>query len=114
MPPAVQELQRFGKNGRVPVSTSIDKSTLTVWNGRCTPSLVNNFSYHRLELSPGSSDSLNQPSRDWRELAEAARKETDPQRLMELVEELNRALDRKENTNQQTRQSSVRKSFCLV
>ncbi|MBA3916813.1 MAG: hypothetical protein H0X25_23800 [Acidobacteriales bacterium] len=47
-------------------------------------------------------------------MAEAARKETDPQRLMELIEELNRALDRKDQTRQQAAQSSLRNSFCLV
>ena len=30
---------------------------------------------------------------DWRELAEAARVEEDPDKLMELIQELNRALD---------------------
>jgi hypothetical protein len=30
---------------------------------------------------------------DWRELAQAARDEEDPERLMQLIEELNRALE---------------------
>jgi hypothetical protein len=33
--------------------------------------------------------------RDWRELAEAARREKDPKKLLALVEELNRALERR-------------------
>ena len=32
-------------------------------------------------------------SHDWKHLAEAARDETDPKKLMELIEQLNRALD---------------------
>jgi hypothetical protein len=31
--------------------------------------------------------------RDWKQLAEAARDEEDPKRLMELIQRLNRALD---------------------
>jgi hypothetical protein len=30
---------------------------------------------------------------DWKQLAEAARDEQDPKKLMELIQELNRALD---------------------
>jgi hypothetical protein len=30
---------------------------------------------------------------DWKQLAEAARDEEDPRRLMELIQQLNRALD---------------------
>ncbi len=33
------------------------------------------------------------PSRDWRQLAEAARDEEDPGKLMILIEQLNRALE---------------------
>ena len=32
---------------------------------------------------------------DWRQLAEAARDEEDPERLMSLIEELNRALEKR-------------------
>ena len=35
--------------------------------------------------------------KDWRELSEAVSRETDPNRLMELVEELNRVLEEREN-----------------
>ncbi|HEY7097502.1 MAG TPA: hypothetical protein VH437_12310 [Terriglobales bacterium] len=34
-----------------------------------------------------------QPSRGWEELARAARVEQDPKKLLDLVEELNRALE---------------------
>jgi hypothetical protein len=37
----------------------------------------------------------NQP-KDWRELCEAASKEEDPQKLMELVSEINKALDERD------------------
>lgn len=36
------------------------------------------------------------PSEDWRALSEAASREQDPERLIELVEQLNRALLRRE------------------
>jgi hypothetical protein len=36
----------------------------------------------------------NQP-KDWRELCEAASKENDPNKLMELVSEINKALDKR-------------------
>jgi hypothetical protein len=35
-------------------------------------------------------------SKDWRELSEAASREKDPQRLMELIRALNKALERRE------------------
>ena len=59
---------------------------------------------------------MNQPvKKDWRELAEQARNEKDPKRLMELIEELNRALDRRnERHNQDARRPILRDSFCLV
>ena len=34
--------------------------------------------------------------KDWRELSEAASREKDPQRLMELIRALNQALERRE------------------
>jgi hypothetical protein len=39
----------------------------------------------------------NQVARDWRELSEAASKETDPQKLLELVTELNAVLKQRED-----------------
>ena len=36
---------------------------------------------------------FNSPHTDWRDLARAASEEMDPDRLMELVEQLNQALD---------------------
>lgn len=36
------------------------------------------------------------PSEDWRALSEAASREQDPERLIELVQQLNRALLRRE------------------
>jgi hypothetical protein len=38
---------------------------------------------------------------DWRDLAEQASKEMDPEKLMSLVGELNRALDEHQRTRQQ-------------
>ena len=35
--------------------------------------------------------------KNWRELSEAAAREQDPERLLELVEQLNRALEEQEN-----------------
>lgn len=39
--------------------------------------------------------------RDWRELAEAARHEQDPQRLLELISQLNRALEQRRRVLQE-------------
>lgn len=47
--------------------------------------------------------SYNQVAKDWRALSEAASKELDPQRLMELVTELNEVLKERES---QTRKRS--------
>jgi hypothetical protein len=41
--------------------------------------------------------SYNLAARDWRELSEAASKEHDPKKLMELVTELNEALKQRED-----------------
>ena len=35
--------------------------------------------------------------KDWRELSEAVSRESDPKKLLELVEELNRVLEEREN-----------------
>ena len=43
-----------------------------------------------------------QPS-DWRHLAEQASNEMDPQKMMEIVIELNRALEKREQTSRQQR-----------
>jgi hypothetical protein len=40
--------------------------------------------------------SYNLVTRDWRELSEAASKEFDPEKLMELVNELNQVLKERE------------------
>jgi hypothetical protein len=40
---------------------------------------------------------------DWRHLAEQASKETDPTKLLTLVQELNRALDREETSRNMSR-----------
>jgi hypothetical protein len=37
-------------------------------------------------------------ARDWRELSEAASREQDPKKLLELVEQLDKALEEWENT----------------
>jgi hypothetical protein len=37
-------------------------------------------------------------ARDWRELSEAASREQDPKKLLELVEQLDKALEESENT----------------
>jgi hypothetical protein len=44
---------------------------------------------------------------NWRELAEKATKEQDPEKLMALVEELNGVLSRREATAQQYRNSKA-------
>jgi len=42
--------------------------------------------------------SYNPAPRDWRELSEAASKERDPKKLMDLVTELNEVLKQREDT----------------
>jgi hypothetical protein len=37
-------------------------------------------------------------TKDWRELSEAASREQDPKKLLELVEQLDKALEESENT----------------
>jgi hypothetical protein len=37
-------------------------------------------------------------TKDWRELSEAASREQDPKKLLELVEQLDKALEERENT----------------
>ncbi len=39
--------------------------------------------------------------KDWRELSEAASREQDPQKLMELIRALNKALERRERKAQE-------------
>ena len=48
---------------------------------------------------------------DWRHLAEQASSEMDPNKLMALVGELNRVLEREETSRQQRHQRSHPKSF---
>lgn len=43
------------------------------------------------------------PKKDWKELSQAAAQEKDPQKLMELVEQLNRALEEREADLKQRR-----------
>jgi len=43
----------------------------------------------------------------WRKLCEEAEKERDPQRLMELIDEINRLLELKEKRLQQERRSGA-------
>ena len=45
-------------------------------------------------------------SKDWRELSEAASREQDPQKLMELVRALNKALERREREQKNPRRTS--------
>jgi hypothetical protein len=53
----------------------------------------------------------HQPS--WQHLAEQASKEMDPNKMLELVTELNRVLgEREETSGQQRHQGSESKSFC--
>lgn len=47
---------------------------------------------------------------DWRHLAEQASKETDPAKLMELVKELNRILEEREEEYRSRRQKLLRAS----
>jgi hypothetical protein len=46
---------------------------------------------------------ITSPKKDWKELSQAAAQETDPQKLMELVEQLNRALEEREAELKQRR-----------
>jgi hypothetical protein len=39
--------------------------------------------------------------KDWKELSEAASREQDPQKLLELIEQLNKALDQRADTQRQ-------------
>jgi hypothetical protein len=41
--------------------------------------------------------------KDWRELSEAASQEKDPQKLLELIEQLNKVLDQREQDSPQYR-----------
>jgi hypothetical protein len=45
-------------------------------------------------------------SKDWRELSEAASREQDPNKLMELIRALNKALERREREQNNPTQSS--------
>ncbi|HYL16875.1 MAG TPA: hypothetical protein VEV41_27835 [Terriglobales bacterium] len=51
--------------------------------------------------------SYNLATRDWRELSEAASKERDPKKLMDLVTELNEALKQREDRLHQRPQSDL-------
>jgi hypothetical protein len=43
-----------------------------------------------------SSPGVGKPSRNWREIAEEASHETDSKKLLELTQELNRAMDERD------------------
>ena len=45
-------------------------------------------------------------SKDWRELSEAASREQDPQKLMDLIRALNKALERREREQNNPTQDS--------
>ena len=45
-------------------------------------------------------------SKDWRELSEAASREQDPQKLMDLIRALNKALERREREQNNPTQNS--------
>ena len=53
------------------------------------------------KLKAKKGDSMTPQPRDWRELAERASKEMDPDKLQVLIEELNRTLDRDERRPRQ-------------
>jgi len=42
--------------------------------------------------------------KDWRELSEAASREQDPKKLLELVEQLDKALEERENTSRERKE----------
>ena len=44
--------------------------------------------------------------KDWRELSEAASREKDPQRLMDLIRALNKALERREREQKSPNQTA--------
>jgi hypothetical protein len=50
------------------------------------------------------------PNKDWKELSQAAAQEKDPQKLMELVEQLNRVLEEREAELKQRRSPPVHES----
>ncbi len=45
-------------------------------------------------------------SKDWRELSEAASREKDPQKLMDLIRALNKALERREREQRSPSQTA--------
>jgi hypothetical protein len=49
-----------------------------------------------------------QNSTDWRHLAEQASKEMDPEKLMSLVNELNRVLEQNEQSSRRRTEENVR------
>jgi hypothetical protein len=55
--------------------------------------------------------SYNLPARDWRELSEAASKEHDPKKLMELVTELNEVLKQREDRFREGPQNDRRADY---
>ena len=58
------------------------------WHTNCSQFQNAEFSPRRYSVSENDNE-----SHDWKHLAEAARDETDPKKFMELIEQLNRALD---------------------
>lgn len=57
------------------------------------------------------SQEMSKPSeRDWREIAEQATKETNPEKLVRIVEELCGALDKRNQQNQSQSTPRVKKS----
>jgi hypothetical protein len=48
-------------------------------------------------------------AKDWRELSEAASREQDPKKLLELVEQLDKALEESENTLKELKEKKEKK-----
>jgi hypothetical protein len=52
--------------------------------------------------------------KDWKELSEAASQEKDPQKLLELIEQLNKALDQRAQDMQRHRPPNQETSACSI
>jgi hypothetical protein len=52
--------------------------------------------------------------KDWRELSEAASREKDPQKLMELIRALNQALERREREERNRNQTAPGDGVVMV
>jgi hypothetical protein len=80
----------------------LKKLGFVTWHGNCNQSSTRNLAEN--SVVEGESMSYNLVAKNWRELSEAASKEQDPQKLLELVTELNEVLKKRED---QKRDASI-------